>query len=49
MRHRGRLVILDGYHRLLKTLLLGMESIKAVVVRRDELERETGSNRGFDQ
>ncbi|MGH7685818.1 MAG: hypothetical protein ACREN2_03265 [Candidatus Dormibacteria bacterium] len=38
MRHRGRLVILDGYHRLLKTLLLGRGSISAVAVRRDQLE-----------
>lgn len=45
MRHRGRLVILDGYHRLLKTLLLGRKTIRAVAIRRDELERETGAHR----
>lgn len=42
MRHRGRLVILDGYHRFLKTLLLGHESIRAVAVRRDELSARSG-------
>lgn len=37
IRRNGRLVILDGYHRLLKALLLGQSTIKAVEVTRADL------------
>jgi hypothetical protein len=36
--HRGRWVILDGYHRLLKTLVHGGRTIKVVKVRAGDLE-----------
>lgn len=36
-RHRGRWVVLDGYHRLLKTLARGDPTVKAVKVRAADL------------
>lgn len=36
-RSRGRWVILDGYHRLLETLLLGLPTIKVVHVRAEDV------------
>lgn len=35
--HHHRLVILDGYHRLLKTMLLGHTSLDAMEVTADDL------------
>jgi hypothetical protein len=37
--HRGRWVILDGYHRLLKTLILGDRTVRVVKVRAADLAR----------
>ena len=35
--HNDRWIILDGYHRLLKTLLCGNSTIKVVKVRAEDL------------
>jgi hypothetical protein len=36
--HRGRLIVLDGYHRLLKAALEGRAEIAAMVLSREDLE-----------
>ena len=40
--HNGRWVILDGYHRLLKTLIRGAPAIKVVKVKADDLAVQGG-------
>lgn len=43
VEHRGRLVVLDGYHRLLKAAIEGRAEIGAVVLSRQDLESICGS------
>jgi hypothetical protein len=38
VEHRGRLVVLDGFHRLLKSALQGRAEIDAVVLSEEDLE-----------
>jgi hypothetical protein len=38
VRHRGRLVVLDGFHRLLKAALQGRTQINAMVLSQEDLE-----------
>jgi hypothetical protein len=38
VEHNGRLVTLDGYHRLLKTAMEGRPEIDAMVLSRQDLE-----------
>jgi hypothetical protein len=42
VEHRGRLVLLDGYHRLLKAAVEGRAEIDAVVLSQQDLESICG-------
>src|SRR5262249_29149450 len=44
-RHRGRWVILDGYHRLLKTLARGGRTVRVVKVTAGDLSPRSGDHR----
>lgn len=54
VEHKGRLVVLDGYHRLLKAAIQGRAEIDAMVLSQQDLESicgmtslSTGSNLNF--